>query len=405
MGFSGEGEVENSIREFEVVVVGGSPLMVFEAVRLSQEGKKVAIIDRKTSLGGAWYIADLDDFEKVEMGCHYIERSKVAYDFFEGLIGEPLEIMNPRPYFHWWVFRLDRASTFAYRLYRVKKILLERDYREFFEAFIRVMSRFFSRKLKALNLQRVSNPNDVNLGDPFGPTHATRPFKSLAKSDRKLPYRYPREGCKQIVEALERICSENNVEVIFDTSLLAVDCESNDPVNCLTTKGILQCDELILSSCSQLNALNIDGDDYSISSFNGTQCSVVLHVKGEIVRPFTYFEIVGHDCFARVSNVGIYSKSFLDQSNASEHLIAVQVSTAFWENHKDSLLRAEKVLENLISLGTVSKDAVLCGEWSETFENFVLSESEIEKVVSSSNSKIRFLYTFNMSWSIERYAS
>ena len=58
MGFSNESEVENSTREFETVVVGGSPLMVFEAARLSQEGKKVAIIDRKTSLGGAWYVAD-----------------------------------------------------------------------------------------------------------------------------------------------------------------------------------------------------------------------------------------------------------------------------------------------------------------------------------------------------------
>ena len=405
MSFLGEGEVEGSIWEFEAVVVGGSPLMVFEAARLSQEGKKVAIIDRKTSLGGSWHVADLDDFEKVEMGCHYIERSKVAYDFFERLIGEPLEIMDPRPYFHWWVFRLDRASTFAYRLHRVKKILLEHDYRELFEASIRVMSRFFSRKLKALNLQKVANSNEVNFGSSFGPTHATRPFKSLPKSDRKLPYRYPREGCKQIVEALERICSENNVEVIFDTSLLTVNYESNKPVSCLTTKGILQCDELILSSCSQVNELNIDEDDYSISSFNGTQCSVVIHVKGEIVRPFTYFEIVGHECFARVSNVGIYSKSFLDQSSDSEHLIAVQVSTDFWEDHKDSFLRAEKVLENLIHLGTVGKGAVLCEEWSETFENFVLSEREIEKVVYSSNNKIRFLYTFNMSWSIERYGS
>jgi len=398
------GGVENSTREFEAVVVGGSPLMVFEAARLSREGKKVAIIDRKTSLGGAWHVADLGDFEKVEMGCHYIERSKVAYDFFEGLVGEPLEIMKPRPYFHWWVFRLDRASTFAYRLYRFKKILSERDYRELFEASVRVMSRFFSRKLKALNLQRIAKPDGVSIGDSFGPTHATRPFKSLPKSDRKLPYRYPREGCKQIVEGLERICSENNVEVIFDTSLLAVDCVPNRLVDCLTTKGILQCDELVLSSCSQLDSLNIDGNDYSISSFNGTQCSVVIHVKGKIVRPFTYFEIVGHDCFGRVSNVGIYSESFLKQSNDSEHLIAVQVSSAFWEEHEDSLSRAEKVLENLISLGTIGKGAVLCKEWSETFENFVLSESEIEKVVSSSNSRIRFLYTFNMSWSIERYS-
>jgi len=402
MGFS-DG-IENSTRKFETLIVGGSPLMAVEAVRLSQEGKKVAIIERKTSLGGAWHVADLDDFEKVEMGCHYIERSKDAYDFFERLIGEPLEIMTPRPFFYWWFFRLDRASTFPYRLYRVKRILEERDFREFFAASRRVMSRFFSRKLKALNLQGISNSNDLKLGDSFGPTHATRPFKSLAKSDRKLPYRYPREGCKQIVEALERICSENNVEVIFDTSLLEVDYQLDSQVNCLTTKGILKCDELILSSCSQLNALNIDGNDHSVSSFNGTQCSVVLHVKGEIVKPFTYFEIVGHDCFGRVSNVGIYSKSFLDQSDDSEHLIAVQVSATFWEEYKDSFPRAERVLEDLISLGIVGKGAVLCQEWSETFENFVLSENEVEKVVSSSNRKIRFLYTFNMSWSIERYS-
>ena len=63
------------------LIIGSSPIMLLKALKLAKKGKKVFLIDKENSIGGAWKCF----FYKgkwYEGACHILDNNRETYDFF-----------------------------------------------------------------------------------------------------------------------------------------------------------------------------------------------------------------------------------------------------------------------------------------------------------------------------------
>ena len=75
--------MSNSVTEYDYVVIGSSPILVLEAIYQQRLGKKVAVLDDRERIGGAWYVKELFGHTNVEVGCHFISNMSRAYHFLD----------------------------------------------------------------------------------------------------------------------------------------------------------------------------------------------------------------------------------------------------------------------------------------------------------------------------------
>ena len=80
--------------DFDAAVIGSSPLMLLQAQKLVQDGKSVCILERQTSLGGAWRFKKTLSGDVIEVASHLIEVFPGVYEALErasGVSFEPLD--------------------------------------------------------------------------------------------------------------------------------------------------------------------------------------------------------------------------------------------------------------------------------------------------------------------------
>ena len=79
---------------FDVIVIGSSPFLMAEALFLERQGYRVALVEKRNRLGGAWYTTPVWEFDSIQVGCHYIERGRNGRVFLQETLGIPLEPMT-----------------------------------------------------------------------------------------------------------------------------------------------------------------------------------------------------------------------------------------------------------------------------------------------------------------------
>src|SRR5690348_8271346 len=73
--------------DFDVVVVGTSPIPLIEALYHSHCGKRVLIIENASVCGGAWKSIEACGIFPVDLGCHTLGNDKKILHFLEEYIG------------------------------------------------------------------------------------------------------------------------------------------------------------------------------------------------------------------------------------------------------------------------------------------------------------------------------
>jgi NAD(P)-binding Rossmann-like domain len=82
--------------DFDVIVVGSSPIPLLEALYHSHLGKRVAILEASPVCGGAWKSIEICGFYPVDLGCHTLGHDKQLMHFLEDYIGcEVVSLDNP----------------------------------------------------------------------------------------------------------------------------------------------------------------------------------------------------------------------------------------------------------------------------------------------------------------------
>jgi len=388
---------------FDSVLVGTSPLMLVEAARLGQAGNRVLLIDRHPRLGGAWCTGTLGRFSDLEMGCHYVERNEQSYRLIESIIDEPMPDMEPQPFLIWKGLRFDRASTVPYYAGALAEILRRRDWRRLIRIFRSRTAGAVSR-LRRADLQ----PGDETTEPGFQSESVTPPSPSQTLSDldratRQLLYRYPTNGCRQLIESLEMRLKCLDVTVLLETNLDQVILGESKYVICRTTGGTIESRELVVSSCTDLQEIRICGKPVTIHRSNGTQQHVILHVLGKKRRPFTYFETANHTSLMRISDIGMYSESFRRHAGPNELMICVHVTGNLWDRMPDEDTRATQVLADLVSVGVLERDSSLVDHWCEQFDTTIIREPELQALEEAATPYLRTVYSYNFSVSFARY--
>jgi len=86
--------------QYDVVVIGSSPLLILEALSRRRDGQTVAIVEESEALGGAWkvdhYIHGTEEILH-ECACHLIEWQAGGYEFLETLSDYPFDVLEPQP--------------------------------------------------------------------------------------------------------------------------------------------------------------------------------------------------------------------------------------------------------------------------------------------------------------------
>ena len=85
--------------DWNTIIVGSSPLLLIEAIYLARTGRKVLVLEKMGRFGGAWGGLDTKEFPNLEVGCHYWDISRRAYNFLHSNLGINLVPFSPQPQF------------------------------------------------------------------------------------------------------------------------------------------------------------------------------------------------------------------------------------------------------------------------------------------------------------------
>lgn len=80
--------------DFDVVVVGSSPISLFEALHRHHSGKRVLILEEASSCGGAWKSINVCGVAHADLGCHQIGGDPEVWKFLRDYAGCNMVSMN-----------------------------------------------------------------------------------------------------------------------------------------------------------------------------------------------------------------------------------------------------------------------------------------------------------------------
>ena len=73
--------------DFDCIVVGSSPLSLFEALYKRLEGKSVLVVEQAPECGGAWKSVTVCGIPHVDLGCHEFGNNRKVKEFLESYAG------------------------------------------------------------------------------------------------------------------------------------------------------------------------------------------------------------------------------------------------------------------------------------------------------------------------------
>lgn len=84
--------------DYDALIIGTGPPMLFEGLRRAENNQKVAFIDRSATIGGSWRTGRLLGHEGVELGVHLIENRRNLNAAFQALLGSEGLVQDGRDF-------------------------------------------------------------------------------------------------------------------------------------------------------------------------------------------------------------------------------------------------------------------------------------------------------------------
>jgi hypothetical protein len=82
--------------DFDIVIVGSSPIPLLEALHQHYLGKRVLILEEAPVCGGAWRSIDICGLYPVDVGCHTLGQDRQMFHFLEEYVGcKMVSLDNP----------------------------------------------------------------------------------------------------------------------------------------------------------------------------------------------------------------------------------------------------------------------------------------------------------------------
>ena len=303
------------------VLIGTSPLILIQAIRLANAGESVLLVEKSKDWGGAWKTRDLWGFQGLEVAVHSIRNRKQVYTFLTEEYGIDLNCVEAVGF-----LGTKKLSLRWYRLLCMVDYLLRDG----------VHMRFS---------ELIDGKGEKGLPIVW------RFIKSL-----HTEFEYPHGGCGELIEKLKSKIAVSSVISLDQTEVDAIFIDTNcKGGKCETNHGSIRFNKVMIGSNLRCPIFIEAGEPLEISTQISTHTNVLLYVNGKKKVDFTYAEKRSDPIVKRVRDIGINLRELLPD----RQLYGVMVNPSFAQVMPDDDALAEQVLQRLIETKLLSDDSLL----------------------------------------------
>ena len=354
-------------KQFDVVILGTSPLAITEAVWQKSKGKSVLNVDDKENAGGAWTTIKHDGIPAVEIGCHIWEVEKDATDFLDAFFNLDLVLLKPQP-----------------RIVK-KRFSIPYDWKMNLTTAKYITSKLIRFRFKELK------------------TGMTSPARTFSFIPRK--YVYPKGGANELhQQVLDKIQSEE-LTLSLNTELKNVKITDKEIQLELNNGSQLTSNQLILTSLSSIEKIEFE-DGTSISPETKRVDYIHLHLllKTSIPRKFSYERWMDDEYIHRVSDM---TSQVSAQIDSNEKLICVGIHAEKYHSTSQERI-LEEIIHRLKKRTLIDEKALLVQHGFNVFPTYYNDPSKLTEIEKRSNGKIFVLRSTSFTYSFfnqaRRYA-
>lgn len=274
-----------------VAVVGSSPQLLVQAIRLADAGATVTVHEGNARLGGAWATTSFAGFHRVEVACHLLERDEVGYAVLRDL-GVELAPMTPQPR---TVLRPGMSHAYVAPLTAAAQL-----------AFYPVARATRRRSLDRQGWQR----------------RRSLAVKELVDSvvDRS-PVLGLTGGAGQLIGALVDRCTERGIDIRESAPVEKIRC-ADDGITLTGNAGVESFDQVIISAAFAPERLVVDGVPTPRIVRRRTYVHRLLAMPAGSVAPHSYIRFPRDPVLQRCSLV---THSAIPGGDADADLLLVSV--------------------------------------------------------------------------------
>jgi hypothetical protein len=372
-------------RDYDVVAVGASPAILLEAMWQCQNGKRVAVLDRRDVLGGAWFTRTVWNYRGLEVGCHYIGNDHGVYGFLERITGVAMPSMKIDRLYASSVDTgesVEDGSPSAYQGIADPSKRIQ-DFRSP-DRFLRAV---YGQSLIPLRVA-------INLDAAFQVIR-NRSLRGLARVSRNFlrfkEFRYLKGGCNELMESLTERITAMEIDIVPKCELKSVNGARDGICRCVTSSGDFRAGRVIAGQYSDFEVDLAEGRIPIPRRSINNNVHMVLKLAGNRRQPFTFVEVRNSPDLRAVSDVGLFCE---DVDNEPDTLVLCCQLT---HQASDRSIGPDEVLERLANLGLVYEDTVVVASQLEHYKADFVPDGELEELNGLLEPLITILNTHNLS--------
>lgn len=324
----------------DVVVIGSSPIMLCQAIRLSRHGRQVTILDSASDIGGAWSIGSMLGYDDVEEAVHLLENRSQTHSILRDDMGVPLT-----------------AETEASGLLGSRSTSLR---------LARMLS-FVGSAARALGRRDL----------PRAIRGARSSFQALRHWS--VPFVYPPNGARQILDSLRQTCDQEAINLDFGRTIRRLEIDRG----LKTVRAV--CDDstrvfrtAVISSRAHAE-IHMDGVEVERRLDVGLTRSLVLHCEADSADAVPgYVEVLGDSILRRVRNIGRFATP---NPPAGRVLLCVQIRERNRELPRSNpRLTTERVMRRLIDVDLLPSSCRLLAFEPREYENSTIPAFRLRRI-------------------------
>lgn len=351
------------MQDFDVIIIGSSPLSLLEAALIKRTGKSVCVIDRNDRLGGAWLTEDAMTLQNIETTPHLFVPEPAAYDALDQMLDGQFQELPQQPQLF-----VSRTS------FPFKKSLVPMSQR-----FRVVIAMFFAEHID--NKKKPLHKR-IFKGSKFL-------YRQIWRNKLFVNYgqaKYPRHGLSKWFDRIVLKFEREQIALKLQTRVTSIELKGQKCRVCIVDGTFLFADRVILSRHSDVN-FYINGRALELPQpkprFSNHLTFVVKNAK-----PMPFVHAIGD------SNIMLFN----DITDTAEQLGQVFPNCrliTMRTNATDEPTKAdpEASFQELKLLGLLSKDAEVLSHHERQICTSTLSRQSIQTVLSEFSGYVDFLLT------------
>ena len=287
----------DKLGKYDCIVVGTSPLMLIEACFLSKIGKKVVVVEKKTTPGGSWQCFELDSLKaKVEEGCHIWYRSSRCFGFLNQEFDLEIQELDFQP-------KVYKGNKY-YPYYMINFFVLSKE------------------------VIRINSFNKMRLFKNI----STLFIKDLLSKEK---YSYPFYGANDLIEKILIKLKDRGVDLVLGENIVEVNL--NQKRIALDNGRIIEFKDEIVATNKSLFSRIVDKKGEVITSDKQltTVYNFYLIIKGDQGQKVSYVGVWEDDVIYRIADITYNNEILIERD---KRVLCIQVYESFYNEHNNNPL-------------------------------------------------------------------